>query len=476
MSTTRIIVTALAAVIALAAAAQEPKQPDTITTPAPNTPPTVKAADELVRVDYPIAEWVPAHPGNFQVVDRSSERAVDMVIVHDIEGSADACLSWFQNPAARASSHYVVDSVTGKVYQMVLEKDIGWHAGNRDVNARSVGIEHEGYAYRPGFFNPVEYEAAARLIRNITERHNIPRDREHIIGHHEVPNPNRPGMFGGGSGHTDPGPYWDWDTLMYLIRNNARLISQNVPIRIRPGELLEASVTYRNTGDDLWVANSTGREDERVTALGAVYLGTWEPFARSSPFFNYKFWTSPRVASSVRGGDAAPGADAEFTFSLLGPRRLGTHIEGFRPVYIPAMPRQPVAFGDPFSVAIEVLPWDIVAEPTAATDWNPKGDLLWRKAGAGTPVTWRPELSLGGNYDVYARWTPDEGRTAAAAYEIHTARGVERKTVDQRHSGGWVRLGRFEFKDPKAASVTLLPEASPGIVIAGPMRFVGPYE
>jgi len=283
------------------APAQPPKNPDTITTPAPNTPEAVQPAEEPVNVDYPGAEWIPALRSNFQRWNRPEPRTIDMVVVHDIEGSALGAVSWFQDPRPRASSHYVVDSVTGKVYQMVQEKDIAWHAGSRDVNARSVGIEHEGYAYRPGFFNPVEYESAARLIRDITRRNNIPRDRQHIIGHHEVPNPNRPGMFGGGSGHTDPGPYWDWDTLMTLIRNDGRLVSHSIPTRIRPGELLEAKVVYTNTGDDVWVANTTVRADARVTEKGAVYLGTWEPFGRISPFFNYKFWTSPRAAA-LRAG------------------------------------------------------------------------------------------------------------------------------------------------------------------------------
>lgn len=457
--------------------APQPKSPNTITTPAPNVPDNIAPAPSPVATDHPGAEWVPANPGNFQVANRPADGPVDMVIVHDIEGSAGSCLAWFQNPQARASSHYVVDSMTGKIYQMVQEKDVAWHAGNRNVNLRSVGIEHEGYAYRPGFYNPVEYETAARLIRGITERHNIPRDRKHIIGHHEVPNPNDPSRFGGASGHTDPGPYWDWDALMYLIRNDARYLRHNIPNTIRPGELIEVSAVYANTGDDGWIANTTGREDARVTDNGAVYLGTWNPAQRVSPFFNYKFWTSPRVASSATSGDTQPGGEATFTFSLLGPRRIGTYIEEFRPVYIPAMPRGPVSFGDSFSVAINVVPWDIVVPVRdAGADWNAKGDLSWRKAGEGAPVSWSPALTVGGDYDVYARWTPDKGRTSAARYEIVTSEGVKAVTVDQRKGGGWVKLGRFAFANPKAAEVRLRSDSGSGIVIAEAVRFVGPFE
>ena len=36
-------------------------------------------------------------------------------------------------------------------------------------------------------------------------------DRKHIIGHVEVP----------GTDHTDPGPHWDWDRYMRLVREAA---------------------------------------------------------------------------------------------------------------------------------------------------------------------------------------------------------------------------------------------------------------
>ncbi len=60
---------------------------------------------------------------------------------------------------------------------------------------------------RPEFFTDVMYRRSAVLTADICARHGIPRDREHIVGHHEVP----------GSDHTDPGVLWDWDRYLLLM-------------------------------------------------------------------------------------------------------------------------------------------------------------------------------------------------------------------------------------------------------------------
>lgn len=460
----------------------EPKQPNTITTPAPNQPASTNVPVTKVQTDYPGAIWAPAHPENFQKADRPQDSPIELVIVHDIEGSAQSCVSWFQNPKATASSHYVVDSVTGQVYQMVKEHDIGWHAGNRDVNYRSVGIEHGGYAYRPGFFNSVEYESAAKLIRSITERNKIPRDRQHIIGHNEVPNPRRPGYFGGGSGHTDPGPYWDWDTLMTLIRNDARLVKREIPSVIHPGEILPATVVMRNIGDDAWVANNSGREDARVVEQGGgVYLGTWAPAQRASTFFNYKFWTSPTLASSVVNGDAAPATEGTFQFSLLGPRRYGAYVEQFRVTKYPPAPKRPVPFGEIVTAVVRVEPWEIdklvSGDGFQAPGWNAKPGAVWKKTGEGKPVEWTTTLPINGQWEILARWPEGVGRTKKAQFQVVDATGAHMVSVDQTRSGGkWVSMGEFKFTDPKDVKVRLSSVGAPGIVAVDGIRFKGPIE
>jgi N-acetylmuramoyl-L-alanine amidase len=163
--------------------------------------------------DYPPATWVPASSANYSLADRPHDYPIDMIVIHDTEGSFASAVSHFQNPSVQASAHYVV-SKTGLIDEMVLEHDIAWHAGNWDYNTRSIGIEHEGFAWTPGTFTTVEYQTSAHLAASICSRWGVPMDRQHVIGHNEVPDPNHPGLFGGADHHTDPGPYWNWTYYM----------------------------------------------------------------------------------------------------------------------------------------------------------------------------------------------------------------------------------------------------------------------
>ncbi|MFC8142045.1 N-acetylmuramoyl-L-alanine amidase [Streptomyces paradoxus] len=165
-------------------------------------------ADARPRVvDHPGAAWHPASRRNYTPSNRPRAHPLRYVIIHVAQTTYAGTLSVFRNPRTKVSAHYVVRSCDGHVAQCVRDSDIAWHAGNWDYNTRSIGIEHEGWVDRPGYFTDAMYERSARLTAAICERHGIPRNRAHIIGHHEVP----------GSDHTDPGRHWDWKRYLRLV-------------------------------------------------------------------------------------------------------------------------------------------------------------------------------------------------------------------------------------------------------------------
>lgn len=141
---------------------------------------------------------------------------IDQIVIHATEGRFLGSVRWLRNYRSRGSSHYVV-SRRGEVVQLVSVTDVAWHSGNAWVNRHSIGIEHEGWTYRGGFTDK-EYRASARLTAYLAKRYSIPLDREHVIGHDEVPNPRRPGFYGGSDGHQDPGRRWDWVKYMRMVR------------------------------------------------------------------------------------------------------------------------------------------------------------------------------------------------------------------------------------------------------------------
>jgi N-acetyl-anhydromuramyl-L-alanine amidase AmpD len=171
--------------------------------------------------DYPEARWVAASSANYTAANREADgNAINYVIIHTTQGSYNGTISWFQNPSAQVSAHYVIRSNDGQVTQMVQNKDIAWHAGNWNYNVHSVGIEHEGYVNDPAWYTDAMYRASAKLTRWLCDRYGIPKDRSHIIGHNQVP----------GATHTDPGPNWDWNYYMSLVNQSgggAELVTDN---------------------------------------------------------------------------------------------------------------------------------------------------------------------------------------------------------------------------------------------------------
>ncbi|MER7538067.1 N-acetylmuramoyl-L-alanine amidase [Streptomyces sp. NPDC097704] len=159
------------------------------------------------ELDHKGAEWTSASRANWRRADRPDDYVIDRVVIHVVQGSYASALKVFKDPAHGAAAHYVVRK-DGHVAQMIRELDVAFHAGNRDMNERSIGIEHEGFVDRPQDFTAAMYEGSARLTADICARYGIPVDREHVIGHVEVP----------GTDHTDPGPHWDWDRYMRLVR------------------------------------------------------------------------------------------------------------------------------------------------------------------------------------------------------------------------------------------------------------------
>jgi N-acetyl-anhydromuramyl-L-alanine amidase AmpD len=143
-------------------------------------------------------------------------KTINAIVIHDTEGRFIGSVRVLQSASREASAHFVV-SRRGQIVQLVPVSDVAWHAGNTRWNLHSIGIEHEGWADRRSY-TAAEYRASAQLVAYLAHRWGIPVDREHIIGHGEVPDPYHRGRFGGVSHHTDPGSHWAWTRYMKLIR------------------------------------------------------------------------------------------------------------------------------------------------------------------------------------------------------------------------------------------------------------------
>ena len=167
----------------------------------------------------------PANYGNYATARRpnamrtpsghKATMAIRYIIIHDTEGSYSGTISVFQNPRSYVSANYVVRSSDGAVTEMVRPKNVSWGAANWYVNMHAINIENEGFAAQgTAWYTPAEYRSDAALVRYLAAKFHIPLDRQHILGHEEVPGETNSGTA---AQHWDPGPFWNWNHLMALV-------------------------------------------------------------------------------------------------------------------------------------------------------------------------------------------------------------------------------------------------------------------
>src|SRR4051794_16173493 len=100
----------------------------------PKPDPTMASPDSLGGM-YPKTSWAAASSANY--TDGREGKSIKYVVIHDMEGSYQSAISWFENAAAEASAHYCIRSSDGDITQMVKETNTAWHAGNWTINTES---------------------------------------------------------------------------------------------------------------------------------------------------------------------------------------------------------------------------------------------------------------------------------------------------------------------------------------------------
>jgi N-acetylmuramoyl-L-alanine amidase len=141
--------------------------------------------------------------------DARGSSPIDILVLHYTGmKTAEEALARLTDPAAKVSAHYTVDR-DGRVYRHVPEEMRAWHAGvsywagERNVNARSIGIEivnpgHE-FGYVP--FAATQIDAVIGLCQGILSRHPITPSR--VVAHSDVAPARK----------EDPGELFPWQQL-----------------------------------------------------------------------------------------------------------------------------------------------------------------------------------------------------------------------------------------------------------------------
>lgn len=234
------------------------------------------------------AIWTPS-PNN----SSRSGASVDYVVIHTCEGSYSGCWGWLTNGASGVSAHYVVNDSGSEVRQLVDEDRKAWHiSANYDcannggtecwrdgtaMNSVSVGIEHAGYASQTTW-NPGLISRSSELTCGITQRHGIPRDSYHIVGHGQLQPWNR----------TDPGANWPWSD--YLSQVDVECGGGG------GGGGGGATVPPAGGGSQIVIDSNNAAND--VASYYIELSGNWWSSANVGGYYNTGYWVAPTDSTS----------------------------------------------------------------------------------------------------------------------------------------------------------------------------------
>ena len=223
-------------------------------------------------------EFIAAPSPNFD--ERPQATPIDILLLHYTGmPTGAAAVARLCDPDAKVSAHYTVDE-DGTVYAHVPEERRAWHAGvswwagERNVNARSIGIEivNPGHEFGYRSFPDIQIEAVIELSRDIVHRRKIPAAR--VLGHSDVAPARK----------MDPGELFPWGKLALAgvglwpqTRKHALSVSFEAGLRafgygLPPDMDVHLSVVIESFQRHFRPAKINGRADPECESILAALL------------------------------------------------------------------------------------------------------------------------------------------------------------------------------------------------------------
>ena len=136
-------------------------------------------------------------------------KKIKYIIIHYTgTNSLQETLNIFKDKNSQVSCHWLI-SKSGKLYKIVDEKNVAWHAGvsywkdEKMLNDNSIGIELDnvGHGCRYKIFSNIQMIVLEKLLKSLINRYNI--KKQNILGHSDIA-PDR---------KLDPGELFNWGRL-----------------------------------------------------------------------------------------------------------------------------------------------------------------------------------------------------------------------------------------------------------------------
>ena len=129
---------------------------------------------------------------NFSKKKRRNARHIKFVIIHYTGMQSEIeSLNRLKNIKSKVSCHYFINR-KGKIVQMVLDKNIAWHAGKSkwkkftNLNNNSIGIELVNRGHRFGYqnFTKAQIKQLIILCKKLKKKYRL--KQENFLGHSDI--------------------------------------------------------------------------------------------------------------------------------------------------------------------------------------------------------------------------------------------------------------------------------------------------
>jgi len=145
---------------------------------------------------------------NFDPKKRSKKEIKFIIIHYTGMQSERESIKRLCNPKSKVSCHYVINQ-KGKIYRLVKDNKIAWHAGKscwkkyKNLNRNSIGIElvNKGHDFGYTNFTKKQLFSLIKVCENLIKKYKI--KKKYIIGHSDIA-PLR---------KIDPGEKFPWEDL-----------------------------------------------------------------------------------------------------------------------------------------------------------------------------------------------------------------------------------------------------------------------
>ena len=137
------------------------------------------------------------------------KNSIKMIIIHytGMQSERESMIR-LRNPRSKVSSHFVINQ-NGKIYRLVQDNQIAWHAGKscwaqyKNLNKNSIGIElvNKGHQFGYTNFKKKQLSSLTKICKSLIKKYKI--KKKNVIGHSDV-SPLR---------KIDPGEKFPWRQL-----------------------------------------------------------------------------------------------------------------------------------------------------------------------------------------------------------------------------------------------------------------------